>query len=104
DARAMRRPRHRFRRASRGRGQAMVDFALVAPIFFLMVFAIIAGGRFILYSQTLNNAVREGARYAIVHGYNSFCPSGPMPPSVARAGGCCGDAGAHDTTQARTQR
>ena len=27
----------------------------------------------------LNNATREGARYAIVHGADSVCPSGPMP-------------------------
>ena len=98
----MRRPRHRFRRASRGRGQAMVEFALVAPIFFLMVFAIIEGGRFMLYYQTLNNAVREGARYAIVHGYNSFCPSGPMPPSVPVPGGCYDASGANVTNQVRS--
>src|SRR5215212_9768522 len=68
------------RTARAGRGQAMVEFALVAPVFFLLLFGIIEGGRFILYYQTLNNAAREGARYAIVHGSNSFCPSGPMPP------------------------
>lgn len=51
----------------------------MAPFFFLLLFAIIEAGRFILYYETLNNATREGARYAIVHGSNSFCPSGPMP-------------------------
>ena len=51
--------------------QALVEFALVAPIFFLLLFAIIEGGRFMMYYQTLNNATREGARYAIVHGSNS---------------------------------
>lgn len=66
-------------RQPRSRGQALVEFALVAPIFFLLLFGIIEAGRFILYYQTLNNATREGARYAIVHGSNSFCPSGPMP-------------------------
>ncbi len=54
------------------RGQALVEFALVAPIFFLILFAIIEGGRFILYYETLNNATREGARYAIVNGANSM--------------------------------
>jgi hypothetical protein len=69
-------------RARRGGsiGQALAEFALVAPIFFLLLFGIIEGGRFILFYQTLNNATREGARYAIVHGSNSSCPSGPMPP------------------------
>jgi hypothetical protein len=66
--------------AGRSRGQAVAEFALVAPLFFLLVFAIIEGGRFILYYETLSNATREGARYAIVHGSNSRCPSGPMPP------------------------
>lgn len=65
-------------------GQAMVEFALIAPIFFLLLFGIIEGGRFILYYETLNNATREGARYAIVHGYNTSCaaggPSGEMEP------------------------
>jgi hypothetical protein len=61
-------------------GQALAEFALVAPIFFLLLFAIIEGGRFILFYQALNNAARDGARYAIVHGSNSSCPSGPMPP------------------------
>lgn len=70
--------RARDRRGSTG--QALAEFALVAPIFFLLLFGIIEGGRFILFYQTLNNATREGARYAIVHGSNSSCPSGPMPP------------------------
>lgn len=69
-------------RASRSRGQALVEFALVAPLFFLLLLAVIEGGRFILYYESLSNATREGARYAIVHGSNSFCPSGPMPPGV----------------------
>src|SRR5690242_12105624 len=79
--------RHHLRRLPIGeRGQAMVEFALVAPIFFLLLFAIIEGGRFIFYYETLNNATREGARYAIVHGSNAKCPagpSGPMPPGIA---------------------
>lgn len=67
---------------SRSAGQALVEFVLVAPVFFLLLFGIIEGGRFILYYQTLNNATREGARYAIVHGSNSSYPSGPMPPGA----------------------
>lgn len=59
------------------RGQALAEFALVAPVFFLLLFSIIEGGRFIFYYETLNNATREGARYAIVHGMNSFDCTGP---------------------------
>ena len=77
------------------RGQAMVEFALVAPIFFLLLFAIVEGGRFIFYYETLNNATREGARFAIVHGSNALCPigpSGPMPPGMAPPAAPCYDA------------
>jgi hypothetical protein len=66
------------RRRSRTRGQALAEFALAAPIFFLLLFAIIEAGRFILYYEGLNNAARAGVRYAIIHGGNSTCPSGSM--------------------------
>ena len=69
----------RFRSDRRSRGQALVEFAIVAPIFFLLMFGIIDFGRYVYYVQILNNAAREGARYAIVHGSNSFQPTGPSP-------------------------
>jgi Flp pilus assembly protein TadG len=57
-----------------------VEFALVAPIFVLLLFSIIEFGRAIYVVEMLNNAAREGARYAIVHGANSTQgPSGPYP-------------------------
>jgi hypothetical protein len=64
-------------------GQALTEFALVAPWFFLLLFGIIEAGRFMLYYETLNNATREGARYAIVNGANYSligCASGPAAP------------------------
>jgi len=69
-------------RRRRGRAQAMVEFALVAPIFFLILFGIIDFGRYVYYVQILNNAAREGTRYAIVHGSNSLAPSGPAAPGT----------------------
>jgi Flp pilus assembly protein TadG len=57
----------------------MVEFALIAPIFFLVLFSIIEFGRYVYNVEILNNAAREGARYAIVHGSTSATPSGPMP-------------------------
>lgn len=78
-----------------------MEFALVAPVFFLLLFAIIEGGRFILYYETLSNATREGARYAIVNGANSLCtgsasgvvtgPVGPMPADWTAATPWCHD-------------
>jgi hypothetical protein len=59
------------------RAQALVEFALIAPVFFLVLFSIVEAGRFIFYYEMLNNATREGARYAIVHGESSFKPTGP---------------------------
>ena len=48
-------------------GQAMVEFALVLPIFLLILCGIIDFG-WLFYNQlSLNNACREGARYAVVH-------------------------------------
>jgi hypothetical protein len=61
-----------------------VEFALVVPWFFLMLFGIIEAGRFIYYYETLSNATREGARYAIVNGANTLgCPSGPPAPGTS---------------------
>jgi hypothetical protein len=59
----------------RGRGQALAEFALIAPLFFLLLFGIIEAGRYIYYYETLNNATREGARYAIVNGERSLSGS-----------------------------
>ncbi len=70
---------------TRPRGQALAEFALVAPLFFLMLFAIIEAGRFMFYYEMINNAAREGARYAIVHGGNSATPSGPPAPGTTTA-------------------
>lgn len=69
---------HSLRGAGRrSRGQALVEFAIVVPIFFLILFAIIDFGRYVYYVQILNNAAREGTRYAIVHGANGIPKTGP---------------------------
>src|SRR3989304_5456100 len=72
------------RRRARSAGQALAEFALVAPLFFLFMLAVMEAGRFIFYYEMLSSATREGARYAIVHGSRAIdtCPSGPMPPWI----------------------
>jgi Flp pilus assembly protein TadG len=60
------------RRPARSLGQALPEFVLVAPLFFLLLFGIIEAGRFIYYYEILNNATREGARYAIVNGEHTI--------------------------------
>ena len=61
----------------RRRGQALAEFALVAPLFFVVLFGIIEFGRYLYYVQILNNGAREGARYAIVHGAEAVSSTGP---------------------------
>lgn len=78
----------RRRSRERGRGQALLEFALVAPIFFFILFAILEFGRAVYVTQVLNNAAREGARYAIVHGAASQCPSGPFPAAYGTDNPC----------------
>ena len=86
----------------RGRGQALAEFALVAPLLFLLLIGIFEAGRYVLLTESLNNATREGARFAIVHGENSACPTGPLPPPTTYAdyGGCTADAGGTRVKQA----
>ena len=62
------------------RGQALPEFAIVAPLFFLLLFGIIEAGRFIYYYEVLNNATREGARYAIVNGASSLIAGSAARP------------------------
>ncbi len=67
-------------RRKKSRGQAMVEFAVVTPLLFLLILGTVEVGRFIFHYELVNNATREGVRYAIVHGSRSDCPSGPPPP------------------------
>ncbi len=48
------------------KGIAAVEFALVAPVFFLLLFALIELGRMMMVQQSLTNAAREGCRTAIL--------------------------------------
>jgi Flp pilus assembly protein TadG len=52
------------------RGAAVVEFAIVAPVFFILVFGMIEYGRLVMVQQILTNASREGARFAVVQSTN----------------------------------
>ncbi len=69
-------------------GQALTEFALIVPLLVIVFIGVIEFGRFVLAYETLNNATREGARYAIVHGGDSVCPSGPMPGGGTSPSSC----------------
>lgn len=59
------------------RGQAMVEFALVAVFLFLLFVALIQMVLMMHAYNTLADAAKEGVRYAIVHGSNNSNCSGP---------------------------
>jgi Flp pilus assembly protein TadG len=63
------RPRKSSRISCRKRlGAAAVEFALVAPLFFLLVFGMVEFGRMVMIQQVITNACREGARKAVLDG------------------------------------
>lgn len=55
-----------MRERRREHGQALVEFALVIPVFLLVVFGLIDLGRFVFADSVLSQAAREGARVAAV--------------------------------------
>ena len=61
---------HKVRRSYRihRRGAAAVEFAMVAPLFILLVFGMIEYGRMVMVQQLLTNGSREGARKAVLDG------------------------------------
>ncbi|MEM8866054.1 MAG: TadE/TadG family type IV pilus assembly protein [Planctomycetota bacterium] len=50
----------------RRRGAAVVEFAIVAPVFFLVMLGMIEFGRMAMVQQVITNAAREGARIAVL--------------------------------------
>ena len=54
------------KRALSRSGAAALEFGLVAPVFFLMIFGLIEFGRMMMVQQSLTNAAREGCRTAVL--------------------------------------
>jgi len=46
-------------------GQSLVEFALIAPLFFLLIFGILDFGRAFFVHLTLQHAVRQAGRFAV---------------------------------------
>jgi len=71
----------------RRRGQALLEFALVLPVFLIMLMAVVDVSRAIWAQNSVAAAAREGARFAIVHGGsdNTDCPVGPKSPDRTKA-------------------
>lgn len=47
-------------------GQSLIEFALLIPLMFLLVLGLFDIGRAIFYYAVMNNAAREGSRFAVV--------------------------------------
>jgi Flp pilus assembly protein TadG len=78
-ARSRRRGTSMEDRRRRSRGQSLVEFAIVFPIFILVLFGLIEFS-FMLYSQmTVSNAAREAARVSVVD------PDACSIPDLAKA-------------------
>ena len=60
-----------LRRDRARRGAALVEFALVAPVFLLLLVGSVEFGRAIMVQEALTNASREGARVGILDGATS---------------------------------
>ena len=68
-----------FKRFHRGDGaQSLVEFALILPIFLLLITGLFDLARAVWQENTLAYAAREGTRWAIVHGSGSVTPVGPV--------------------------
>lgn len=57
-----------FHRARPSRGAAAVEFAIVAPVFFVLMIAAFEFGRLNVIRHTADNAAYEAARHAMVPG------------------------------------
>jgi hypothetical protein len=64
-------------------GQAMTEFAMVFPIFILIVFGVISLGLTAFYQQQVQNAARQAARFASIHSSSSQCPVSSNDPFLS---------------------
>jgi len=65
-------------------GQAVVEYALTALIFFSLLLFTVDGGRIFWNYLTVTEAARVGARYGITHGANSAAPVSPSDYAALR--------------------
>lgn len=60
----------RTSQGKRRRGVTAVEMAVVALVLFPLLFTLLEYCRYVFVRQLLENAAREGARYAVVHTYD----------------------------------
>lgn len=66
------------------RGQALVELAIILPVFLALLIGVFDVGRAVWVNNTLATGAREAARFAIVHGGSGIptCPVGPAGPDA----------------------
>jgi hypothetical protein len=47
-------------------GQTLVEYAIIVPIFLLILLMLVDMGQIVFYYSSMQNAAREGARYGII--------------------------------------
>ena len=62
-----------FKKQSRTKGQALVEFAIIAAGLLMIIFLIIEAARILWAWGTVQNAARAGARYAITGNFENDC-------------------------------
>jgi hypothetical protein len=81
----------KLRRREARRGQAMVELALILPLFLMVLFGIIILGIGLFYQQQVTNAAREAARYAAIHSATAQASVvGHLDPDSVDGGGNVG--------------
>jgi Flp pilus assembly protein TadG len=63
----MTRTDHLRRRRDTRRGSTLVQTAITLPMMLLLLFGILEYSRYVMLLQVMNNAAREGCRYAVMH-------------------------------------
>lgn len=84
-----------MKRRRHERGQALVEFALIIPLFLFLLIAIFDLGHVVWANNSLSTAAREAARFAVVHGGStrSTCPQGPLPTTYGGTIGTAAECG-----------
>ena len=74
----------KLKNPNRSKGQALVEFALIAVVLLMIIFLIVEAARIMWAWGTVQNAAREGARYAITGEFDRLeCAVDSLPKFAA---------------------
>lgn len=68
--------------ADEERGQTLIEFAITVPLLLILLVGTVDIGRALLAYNSIDNAVRDAAREAAVHGRGASVPWGPTANDV----------------------